>query len=126
MTEALVVIADVKAGWDGDLPKGMRDAKDMRDWTVTLHHDGRSMVTPFFTGLALATPTANDVLQCLVSDALGVTDGQTFEEWAGEYGYDEDSRSAERTYRDIVKQTEQLRALLGDRFDDALEQFQDR
>jgi hypothetical protein len=43
------------------------------------------------------TPALRDVLHTLMLDMNG-TD-QSFEEWAGEYGMDTDSRKAEATYR---------------------------
>src|SRR3990167_6696052 len=39
-------------------------------------------------------PTAEDVLDCLASDAAGVENNRDFDEWAGDYGYDTDSREA--------------------------------
>jgi hypothetical protein len=51
----------------------------------------------------------------MCSDATGAD--QPFEDWAADYGYDADSRKAEATYRAVVAQTKQLRALLLDKFD---------
>ena len=59
-------------------------------------------------------PTLTDVMGCLCADASGYDSARTFEEWAGEYGYDTDSRKAESTYRTIGEQAKQLRHLLGD------------
>lgn len=43
-------------------------------------------------------PTLADVMCGLVGDAQCVADGQTFEDFADELGYDTDSREAERVY----------------------------
>jgi hypothetical protein len=43
-------------------------------------------------------PTLADVMSSLVMDAQSVADGQTFEDFADEMGYDTDSREAERVY----------------------------
>lgn len=59
-------------------------------------------------------PTLSDVLDCLASDSSGFDNAHSFEEWAGDYGYDTDSRTAEKTYKQIEKQAGQLRSLLGD------------
>jgi hypothetical protein len=59
-------------------------------------------------------PTLADVLGCLCADASGYDNARTFEEWAGDYGYDTDSRKAESTYRVVAEQAKQLRHLLGD------------
>jgi len=58
-------------------------------------------------------PTLAEVLDCLASDASGVDNARSFEDWANEYGYDADSRRAEKTYRICQKQTASLRNLLG-------------
>lgn len=56
-------------------------------------------VTAEFDRLTEAEPpTVDEVLWSLVSDASGVRHGQTFDEWAGEYGYDTDSRKAEKAF----------------------------
>lgn len=57
-------------------------------------------------------PKLLDVLYCLIQDA-SVLDSGGFEEWADNYGYDTDSRSAEKTYRQCIDQSLQLRNLLG-------------
>lgn len=56
-------------------------------------------------------PTVANVLDCLASDASCAN--ETFEQWCAEFGYDADSRSAERTYNAVRKQTASLRAFLG-------------
>lgn len=58
-------------------------------------------------------PTLADVLDCLASDASSYDNAGTFEEWASEYGYDSDSRKAEKTYKAIKRQAEQLKRTLG-------------
>lgn len=58
-------------------------------------------------------PEAADVLDCLASDAAGVHNATDFEDWAGEYGYDTDSRKAERTYAIVQRQAEKLQQFLG-------------
>lgn len=43
-------------------------------------------------------PTLADVVNCIVSDAQAVADGQSFEDFAADMGWDEDSRKAEKCY----------------------------
>lgn len=93
---------------------------DHRVWRVLLRTDGRRMTVTYRTGLGLGEPTAKDVLGSLVMDAWTVRSADGFEDWANELGYDPDSRSAERTYRQAKRQTERLRTLLGDRYDEFL------
>jgi hypothetical protein len=58
-------------------------------------------------------PTAAEVLDSLASDASGAD--QNFEDWCADFGYDTDSRKAERTYNAVREQTFSLRKLLGHR-----------
>lgn len=60
----------------------------------------------------LPAPDMLDVLHSLVLDASAI-DAGSFEDWAGEYGYDTDSRAAEAIYNQCVALGLQLRALLG-------------
>lgn len=64
--------------------------------------------------LQYGKPELRDVLDCLAMDSSGVYDGQEFEAWASDYGYDTDSRKAENTFNLIKKQTKDLKALLGE------------
>ena len=87
-------------------------------WTVTLRYHGRRLTVPFFMGSALDhEPTAADVLSCLLSDATSFENAGSFEEWAREYGFDTDSRKAERIYRELENLAPKVRRLLGDDFD---------
>jgi hypothetical protein len=58
-------------------------------------------------------PTAADVFYSLVLDA-GVLDYSGFEDWALEFGYDKDSRKAEKIYRDCLDTALKLKNGLGD------------
>lgn len=69
-------------------------------------------------------PDAADVLYCLCSDADVLYSGN-FEEWASEFGYDADSRKAKRTYQACMRTAHNLLGLLGDRFQELRDAFQD-
>ena len=58
-------------------------------------------------------PDTADIISSIVLDA-SVLDSGSFEEWASEFGYDTDSRSAEVTYNASLQQALQLRRLVGD------------
>ena len=60
----------------------------------------------------IPAPSIGDVLQSLARDADAL-DYADFEEWAAEYGYDADSRSAESIYRACLEIATKLRAGLG-------------
>jgi len=74
---------------------------------------------------AQPAPKLADVLYCLVLDAC-VLDTSRFEEWAENFGYDTDSREAEKTYRQCIEQSLQFKNLIGQAALDTLkEAFQD-
>lgn len=64
-------------------------------------------------GQKLKAPTLRDVLFCLIADA-GAIDAASFEDWAADYGYDPDSRAAERIYNECLALGLKLRRLIGD------------
>ena len=89
-----------------------------RNFECAIEFEGRGYHEPltvyFSQGYAhKKPPTLADVLDCLASDASGVDNAQSFEDWASEYGYDTDSRKAEKTYNICVQQAQELKALLG-------------
>ena len=91
-------------------------------WTLRLSCGDESMRVNWRQGTGITTePTAADVLESLLMDAAGIENAAgDFEEWAREYGYDEDSRKAERIFQAATKQTEELKDLLGEDFDAAV------
>lgn len=94
------------------------DWPDANPYTITIHYQRRAMTVPFYTGPAWSRePDLDDVMECLRSDAAGVINASCFEEWADDLGFDSDSRRAEATYRQVQRQTEELRRLLGDDFE---------
>lgn len=64
-------------------------------------------------GQFLTAPKITDVLYSLVSDS-DVLNYSDFEDWASDFGYDHDSRSAEKVYQACLKTALQLRNMLGD------------
>ncbi len=88
---------------------------DSRHWSVLFLRTGtdKKMIVMFSQGSAhTEPPTAVDVLDCLASDAAGWENAPSFDVWAGEYGYDTDSRKAERTFNAVKKQSQKLDAFL--------------
>ena len=122
-------------------------------WSVTVTRDGQKFQTKYTQGCALRhyksgrafhppygrltvhdaamnkqtipdEPTLADVMHALVSDAQCVMDGQTFEDFADEFGYDTDSREAERIYNGCRDEYFGLIRLAGD-LDELSQMFQD-
>jgi hypothetical protein len=82
-------------------------------WRCVFRCRSRQMTIPFSQGPAISRkPEAADVLDCLASDAAEFENARSFEEWASEYGYDEDSRKAEKVYNAVERQTNLLRRFL--------------
>lgn len=83
-------------------------------WRVTLRKappSARRMTIYYSMGPALDhEPRADEVLDCLASDASGCENAQSFEDWCRGYGYDTDSRKAEKTYQIIENQARRLKA----------------
>jgi hypothetical protein len=117
-----------------DRNSNMPDSLDMDHWKVRLRRDTdtavivngavdmsrsdrvRVMTLTFSKGSGHngAEPTADEVLDCLASDAAGVENTSDFEDWCSDYGYDADSRKAEKIYKACVHQSERLKTFLGD------------
>ncbi len=81
-------------------------------WTVTLRLSGRRYTTSFWTGSARTRePNREDVLSALLSDAQAGE--KTFADFCADFGYDEDSRRALRTWSACRAMSRKLRRLLG-------------
>jgi hypothetical protein len=91
-----------------------------RPWTVELRYQGRTYTFPFYTGRLAGEPTTFDAAYCILSDASGFENSRGFEDWAGDYGYDTDSRAAERIYLAVRRAHHNVKRLLGDDFDDLI------
>jgi len=119
-TDTALVTATVTYGCRQTYSKLDQWQRDANQWTIELAYDNRTMTLDYFTGQGITEdPTAADVLECLLSDATSAD--ESFEYWCASYGYDTDSRSAERTHNACVEQTRNLRRLLGADFTDALD-----
>ena len=78
--------------------------KERRDiYKITLARGASKMVFDFGQSIAksgkLTAPTAYDVLACLQKYDIG-----TFESFCSEFGYDTDSKRAEKTYNAVIKE----------------------
>lgn len=100
-------------------PDGLMSDTKMDHWQVCLtandpNGDGRTSMNIYFSmgiGHNGVEPEIDLVLETLHGDCLG--HHGSFEEWASENGYDEDSRKAERIYQAVQSQARQLENLLG-------------
>ena len=98
---------------EGGEPPANWDNFDGTTWTVTLTRNGHTYRTEFHQGSAhTEAPTLHDVLSCVLADMAGSVDS-TFEDWAPEYGYDIDSRNAERIFNAVQRQNVGMAPLVG-------------
>lgn len=99
-----------------DRNPNMDDDKWTREathWKCHLQCGRRSMVVYFSQGAAIShEPSTADILDTLGGDAASWENAGSFEEWCSEYGYDTDSRRAERTYKAIERQSADLARIL--------------
>jgi hypothetical protein len=84
-----------------------------RHWRCILKCGRKRMTVYFSRGMAHTDPpTADEIVNALAMDAASMENTRNFEEWCAEYGYDTDSRKAERTYRNVEKLTARLKSLI--------------
>lgn len=107
-----------KLGFDyrfgADLPTREQDdwQRNANGYRVTFTYDRRRSSFDFWQGGGISRdPESSDVMACLISDAHA--GAQSFEEFCSEFGYDEDSRSAERTWKACQRVADQLERLFG-------------
>jgi len=87
-------------------------------YKVTLRYQGRQLTVPFYMGPANDhEPSAGDVLSCLIMDACSYENATDFEDFCRDFGYDTDSRKAERIYKALEVQAPKVRRFLGDDFE---------
>ena len=95
-------------------------------YKVRLNYQRRQMTVFFSHGPAICSdPTAESVLECLLSDMSSVECARDFADWCRDMGYEvnryedpEAYESARKTYQTIQRQTVKLRNLLGDTLQD--------
>jgi hypothetical protein len=120
MMKNLKVIAEygVKTDWN-KLDEWQQKA---HPYTVTLKYDKKQMTVPFFMGPALThEPTDKDVIPCLLTDYSVMND--SFEDFCANFGYDEDSRKAEKIYNQSIKNGKKLENLFGADFGKIAEKY---
>jgi hypothetical protein len=91
--------------------------KERRDiYRFQISRNGRRYTAKFGQSIANVDkkPTAYDILACLTKYDPG-----TFENFCGDFGYDEDSRTAERIYKSVVREWKGVDRL----FSDVMEQL---
>ena len=100
------------------------EAKKSRDWannnwrvTLTRKVDGKRkrFSVDYFGGSAVKSIEAEYVITSVISDCLA--GDQSFEEFCNEFGYDEDSRSVEKIWKECRIIGTRVKNFLGDDFE---------
>jgi hypothetical protein len=92
------------------VPNWKDDSRPVNHFIVTFKKAGKKMSLDFFDSIhnfqkGVTELRAYDALTCCSSE-LHCPD--TFEDFCSEYGYDNDSRSAEKTFRALKKMSDKL------------------
>jgi hypothetical protein len=92
------------------------DSQDMDHWKTVLRMGNRRMTVYFSQGYYYngKAPKADAVLDCLASDSSAIENNVRFEDWCSEFGYDSDSRKAEKIFKTCEHQAKRLRSFLGE------------
>lgn len=103
---------DSLARWQADAPAWECERGVAAGWLMNGFHPAHRSLPRVGRGTPIM-PNAADVVHSLISDAA-VLDYPTFESWAGDSGYDPDSRKGEAIYRACLELALKLRCGLGD------------
>jgi hypothetical protein len=98
-----------------DYRRHFQDDKQSRHvFKCKLTRNGKQYTFDFGQSIAAGDtePTMYDVLTCLTK-----YDPETFEDFCSEFGYDEDSRKAEKIYNAVVREYKNVERLFGDILD---------
>jgi hypothetical protein len=109
-----IITTDYSAGI-GHCPSYKQGARLTLEYAEKIAHEtevGKQALSSHRFGSKIE-PKLADVVYSLVSDASAI-DYATFEEWAGDVGYDTDSRKGEQVYRACLEIGLKLRAMLGE------------
>lgn len=95
-----------KAVWEGPYRMGLGNFPEFRDLigrNLTVHGEKEILASVEKRNprrILRTRPSLPDVLYSLLSEGSAFFDAASFEEWAEDYGFDTDSRKAERMFRE--------------------------
>jgi hypothetical protein len=105
----------IEAEYSDNNPNMADETWQANHYKVLLKKGNKQLTTYFSMGMAhTQEPTAEDVLDSLAMDASGIENARSFDDWCANYGYDTDSRKAEKTFKACEKQAEKLKVFLGE------------
>jgi hypothetical protein len=98
-----------KAVWEGPYRMGLGNFPEFKDLigrNLTVHAEDEiwaSVKQRNPRRIFRTRPSLPDVLFSLLSDGSAFFDAESFEEWADNYGFDTDSRKAERMFQECME-----------------------
>jgi hypothetical protein len=115
--------------WTGSCnpPEGWARGTRGFDGFVECEGKGIPQSFEYYIGPAHNYPQAEGLIECLIQDTRSAFDYSSFEDWADCFGYDQDSRKAEKIYQACKKNAKKLLKCLGmskDRFLKATENIE--
>jgi hypothetical protein len=89
-------------------------------WKCVIRMGKKRMTLIFSQGYAYkgAEPELENVLDCLLSDASILENAPNFEDYCNEFGYDSDSRKAEKGFKALERQVLKLQNFLGEKYEE--------
>ena len=110
--------ATLKADLLGNFPYFDSDKESRDVYQITITRGGRKPWTFRFgqsirNSDGVTKPTAYDVLSCVQRYDIG-----TFDDFCSDFGYDTDSRKAEKTYFAVQREVSECQRIFGDSMED--------
>lgn len=108
----------IDLGTGPSLPWEKRDdwQRNANGYRLQLQYQGRVYSFNFWQGVGCKeAPTATGCLECLLGDSSAVD--EDFNDWADNYGYEQDSRKAYAIFLACRRVGRNMRRLLGDDFE---------
>ena len=95
--------------------------REATHWKVTFSYEDKEFETFYSMGSGHlgAEPDLEDVLNCLAMDCR-MAEFAFFEDYCNEFGFDSDSRKAEKSWNIVRDQRTKLQEFFGDKFDEFL------
>ena len=93
------------------------DGSRMDNWRCVIRNGSRKRFTTAFsmgTGHNGREPKLTEIFDCMALNSAGITNARDFADWCSEYGYNTNSRKAERMFRACERQASKLRAFMGE------------
>jgi len=111
----------LKSEWVGTRPDNEYSQwhTDANHYKCVIRFEGKQYTFYYSMGPThTSEPTITECLYSMSVDSRPHLENQSFEQFADEFGYDEDSRRGERIYKACLKQGEAMKRLLGGDFED--------